>query len=669
MNLKNIIKKTIFIILLFWVLFLDLKNVNAANYGIKVNSDGSLTINGKYFKAMGLNDVDLVWSEGKYTNSDFDFLANNKIPFIRVAFGGWWPKVYDWYYNNPDKYFALTDAIVKKAEEKQIGLIIDFLWNNQSFFYYQGEQRADMGNPNSKSVKEAKKFITEIINRYKDSPAVWGYEIGNEYNLSVDLYRPNSKLKFSISNDNSNTNISKDFYTTNELSKYYTELATTIKSLDSARLITGGDAAARKHAYGLYTATQNISWSNHTSWAESWSSTANYKDMIAKLNPNPINTVSTHLYTGYFKDGGSISGGTFSEYLNIYIDKAKSMKKALYIGEFDSPCQGSLSEARNQINTIKNSSVQLSSPWLAGSDGRLLKVSCDTATKSDFENLIKNEIANYNKAYQADFDNAWKSWKKTIKVNISNASYSLTKSNNYTPNTKSDYYLENDTVKLTVTPNSNYKITSMTVKTTSGQTVNVSNNQFKMPNSNVVIDIVAEKIDTTAPVINISIDGTEKDKERKATITISDSGNSSIVSGTYRIKYSWDVNDVTCADMKSFIDISVKANEKSASGTITIKEKFGNGRLYVCNENMIKDGIGNTLEASRVVSETMNFPNKIVLPEKQEKQENEPIDIPIVEDINTLNEETNIDSGFITELVIGVIIIIIGAIVIKIYIF
>ena len=297
-------KKVIITILIILTMFISLDNIEASNYGIRVSSNGTLTLNGKGFKAMGLNDVDLVWDEGKYTDSDFEFLSNNKIPFIRVTFGGWWPKVYGWYYDNPDKYFKITDDIIKKAEEKQVGIILDFFWNNQSFFYYHGDQRADMGNPNSKSVIEAKKFVDKIINRYKDSPAVWGYEIGNEYNLAVDLYRPDSKVRFSITNDNPNADKTKDFFTTNELAAFYKEIASEIRLLDPDRFITNGDAAARKHSYSLYSSTKDIYFNNHTSWKENWKVTTNYKDMIAKQNPNPINVVSTHLYTGYFKSGG-----------------------------------------------------------------------------------------------------------------------------------------------------------------------------------------------------------------------------------------------------------------------------------------------------------------------------------------------------------------------------
>lgn len=493
------IRKVTYIILFILLMFISLTNVNASNYGVRVNSDGTLSLNGKYFKAMGLNDVDLVWDEGKYTDSDFEILSNNKIPFIRVAFGGWWPKVYGWYYEDPDKYFKITDAIIKKAEEKEVGIIIDFFWNNQSFFYYHKNQRSDMGNPNSKSVIEAKKFVDKIINRYKDSPAVWGYEIGNEYNLAVDLYRPDSGIRFTITKDDPSADITKDYFTTNELSVFYTEIASEIRFLDSDRFITTGDAAARKHSYSLYSATKDIYFNNHKSWKENWSVTTNYKDMISKLNPNPVNTISTHLYTGYFKSGGSISGGTFDEYLKIYIDKAKEMKKGLYVGEFDGPCSSASDGGKSAIKAIKNSSIQLSSPWLAGSDGRLLKVSCTTANKSEFEELIKNDIYNYNKEYQSVFDSAWNSWKKTIKVNSNNASYTITKSNNYTTNAKSDYYLEKDTIKLTVTPKSGYKVKSISVKTTSGNTVKYSNNQFIMPNGDVVINISTEKIESNKP--------------------------------------------------------------------------------------------------------------------------------------------------------------------------
>jgi endo-1,4-beta-mannosidase len=30
-------------------------------------------------------------------------------------------------------------------------------------------------------------YVRDVVERYKDSPAVWGWEFGNEYNIPTDL--------------------------------------------------------------------------------------------------------------------------------------------------------------------------------------------------------------------------------------------------------------------------------------------------------------------------------------------------------------------------------------------------------------------------------------------------------------------------------------------------
>ena len=32
-----------------------------------------------------------------------------------------------------------------------------------------------------------RRYTEEVVRRYKDSPAIWGWEFGNEYNLAADL--------------------------------------------------------------------------------------------------------------------------------------------------------------------------------------------------------------------------------------------------------------------------------------------------------------------------------------------------------------------------------------------------------------------------------------------------------------------------------------------------
>ena len=50
-----------------------------------------------------------------------------------------------------------------------------------------GEHLDQYGNPDSKSLAFIRRYTQEVVERYRNSPAIWGWEFGNEYNLDADL--------------------------------------------------------------------------------------------------------------------------------------------------------------------------------------------------------------------------------------------------------------------------------------------------------------------------------------------------------------------------------------------------------------------------------------------------------------------------------------------------
>ena len=492
---KNIKKKILILTIIVGLLsicFPSFKNTysisNSTNYGITVGSDGTMYLNNTYFKAMGLNAFDFV-SRG-VTDEYFATLAQYKIPFIRVTFGGWWPHLYEMYdmSSNHAEYFELADELVKKAEEHNIGIVMDFFWNIESFVYHNGEQKADMGNSNSKSIKYAKSFVKTLINRYKNSPAIWGYEIGNEYNLGADLYSSTSNLTFSITADGLGTQ-AKDYYTTNELVVFTKAISEAINEADPNRFITTGDAVARDAAYGLYSQTVNIGFNNHGPWQNNfdWGGADNYNNMVSKLHPNPIDTLSFHIYPSQFTDGTLGKLGNLSDYIRVYSNVAKSTGKAMYFGEFGGS-NINISTFDGEMSDISNSTLQLSSVWLAGEDGVIFN-----PENKDVESYVLQKVQQYNSPYQNVINTAWDSWKKSISVNINNGSYTLTKTNNYSSNETSSYYLYGDKVKINVTPNAFYGVKGISVKTASGTDIAVTNNEFTVPNEDIIINVSIEQ--------------------------------------------------------------------------------------------------------------------------------------------------------------------------------
>ena len=66
------------------------------------------------------------------------------------------------------------DLFVKTCEENNIGIIADLSWTKFSVSDVVGESVNQIGNPASKTMEYARKYVRDVVSRYKDSPAIWG---------------------------------------------------------------------------------------------------------------------------------------------------------------------------------------------------------------------------------------------------------------------------------------------------------------------------------------------------------------------------------------------------------------------------------------------------------------------------------------------------------------
>ena len=86
-----------------------------------------------------------------------------------------------------ESYFKRLDAVVRSAERHNVGLIPSLFWNIATFPDLVGESMDQLGNPESETIAFIEQYTAEVVQRYRNSPAIWGWEFGNEYNLNVDL--------------------------------------------------------------------------------------------------------------------------------------------------------------------------------------------------------------------------------------------------------------------------------------------------------------------------------------------------------------------------------------------------------------------------------------------------------------------------------------------------
>src|SRR5262245_51426923 len=158
--------------------------------GLSVGRDGTLLRNGSPYRGVGVNYTDAFLRPLRHPGDesyrdDFRKLGENNIPFARIAACGYPASDYQLYFQDKEKYFKLLDGVVQAAEESNVGLIANLFWVSYTVPDLVGEPRDQWGNAQSKTRQFMRTYTREVVSRYVNSPAIWGWEFGNEYNNST----------------------------------------------------------------------------------------------------------------------------------------------------------------------------------------------------------------------------------------------------------------------------------------------------------------------------------------------------------------------------------------------------------------------------------------------------------------------------------------------------
>ncbi|MBE6631975.1 MAG: hypothetical protein E7623_04665 [Ruminococcaceae bacterium] len=338
-------------------------------YGLQVDEDGVIRLDGEAYYAMGVNFHGPVSMSlgGIDLDPYFKTLADNGIPYCRIQFGVFYANEVIMAVNernrNYEAFYKAMDDVVATAEKYNIGLIASLFWNLDAYATYAKESLDALNDPESRTMGFISSYITKVVGKYKESPAIWAWEIGNEGNLSVDL-------NTSVYEGSDGT---QKIITTDLLTKYYELVGEMIRKEDPYRMITGGDAAPRGSSMALYN-TKGGSWSPANSYDD-------FKTAFQWYTPEPLDTISLH-----YADVAMIKK---------YVKMAKELKIGLFIGEFhagdgmfENPldalsAEDSSKEAREQKkwleyrNMCKSAGVQLATAWCYG---RYIQQSYDPTT-------------------------------------------------------------------------------------------------------------------------------------------------------------------------------------------------------------------------------------------------------------------------------------------------
>jgi len=333
----------------------------AAATGLSVRN-GVLTLNGKPYRGIGVNYFSL-FSRTLEDPADRSYeaelkrLADADIPFVRFMACGFWPVDWDLYFTDRPAYFARLDAIVRCAEANGVGLIPSLFWHMSTVPDLMGEPIDQYGNPSSKTAAFLRQYTREVVSRYRDSPAIWGWEFGNEYALAADLpnaaqHRPPvwPKLKTALQRS------SRDELTAAALSTALGIFAETVRSLDPHRILSTGNALPRFCAY-------------HNTFEKSWNADTpeQFVSVLLRDNPPPFDTFCVHVYPnakGVYPGGAA----TLRELISRLQQLSSKHAKPLFIGEFGAPATLPEQEERARfgelLTSIERSGVPLAALWV-----------------------------------------------------------------------------------------------------------------------------------------------------------------------------------------------------------------------------------------------------------------------------------------------------------------
>ena len=334
--------------------------------GLSVSASGQLLLNGEPYRAIGVNYFNAfirTLDDGQQNNTSYRiglaYLKERNIPFVRFAVNGYWPKNWGLYLNNPDAYFQQLDAFVAAAEELGIGLIPSFFWHTPTVPDLVGEPVNQWGNTGSKTHEVMRKFIRDVVVRYRDSPAIWGWEQGNEVNLLVDLPGDNDNLPPVVPELGTPTTRSKeDKLYTADLVVMMQTFAKEVRKYDGSRIVITGNAVQRPAARNLW---KNQSWTKDTR--------SEFIEMLGVQHPDPIDVLSSHVYPGSDEDGYfSDEPVGMDGLIRTSMEAANALKKPLFLGEWGAQEAKYGTQTQEKfmelLAAIESNQVPLSAMWV-----------------------------------------------------------------------------------------------------------------------------------------------------------------------------------------------------------------------------------------------------------------------------------------------------------------
>ena len=325
--------------------------------GIYVKN-GVTMLAGEPYRAMGMNYQNcfarvLADAENREFEEGFRILKEEyHIPFIRFMAGPYSHQGWRFYLDDPDEYFRRLDMVLKKAEDVKLGLIPSLFWFVVSVPDLMNEPLSELGNKNSRSREFIRKYTTDFVTRYKNSPAIYGWELGNEYLLAADLPQLNHLPQKKAGSDQPRTAADKLFRPV--LYDLYQEFYQTVRAIDPHRIIVTGDSIARAHA-----------WHNRNQDAWGQDSRDQWLRQFRADTPECYETVSFHLYDEADEKYFSGENLTIEKFVEAVVKDCRRNNKAVWCGELGMPGYDKNAEKMffRMLNSVEKNGIDISAIW------------------------------------------------------------------------------------------------------------------------------------------------------------------------------------------------------------------------------------------------------------------------------------------------------------------
>jgi hypothetical protein len=279
---------------------------------------------GEAFRGIGVNYYHLfthVFNKPEANQIDRRLrrLAQHDVPFVRFAACTFRKRSFALFQQDREVFWRRMDQVIDAAERHNLGLIPSFFWRTVAVPNLFNESIQAWGDPSSQTRQFMARYTRAMVKRYHNSPAIWAWEFGNEYNLHVDLpHGPKT---------------GRTRFTTKMLRPALQHFGRVVRSIDEHRPITSGHALPRDSA-----------WHNHQGDYWTTDNAAQFRKILRLYHPDPLDLLSIHIYADDVKWDGQAHDTIVEQVRRQFqresarsADAARRIDKPLFLGEFGVP--------------------------------------------------------------------------------------------------------------------------------------------------------------------------------------------------------------------------------------------------------------------------------------------------------------------------------------------